>query len=177
MVVNLRHVTHLDDANRGRLEIVGFGWFLQMLHIWPNHGLLIALAEWWNSEHNNFHLPIIEATITLEDVYHILQVSSHGDFMRVRSMYIGCIVLISLDVSANIYLCVIRLLQLDPYRGKSHTKGVIPWCDHFRHTHWMGAINHGLQRLVSCGMSSMLPHCIGVDHRQKLEGMLIIDKS
>ena len=37
------------------------------------------LAEWWHNEHNTFHLLTREASITLEDVYCILQVPCYGD--------------------------------------------------------------------------------------------------
>lgn len=37
-----------------------------------NRGLLTTLAERWHNEHNTFHFPTGEMTVTLEDVYRIL---------------------------------------------------------------------------------------------------------
>lgn len=49
-----------------------------------NRGLLNALAERWNSEHNTFHLPIgeISVSVTLEDVYRILHIPGTGELVQ-----------------------------------------------------------------------------------------------
>lgn len=78
-MTGLHCVWDLDDPGKDDLASMGFGFLLDMPHIQANHGLLTALAERWHSEHDTFHLPTGEATITLEDVYQILQVPSHGD--------------------------------------------------------------------------------------------------
>lgn len=46
-----------------------------------NWGMLIALVERWHSEHNTFHLPTGEMTVTLEHVYRILWISVMGDLV------------------------------------------------------------------------------------------------
>lgn len=50
-----------------------------MPHIRINQGLLIALTERWHSEHNTFHLPTGDMTVTLENVWQILQLLIVGD--------------------------------------------------------------------------------------------------
>lgn len=45
-----------------------------MLDICVNHELLSALVKRFYSEHNTFHLPTREMTITPEDVYRILRI-------------------------------------------------------------------------------------------------------
>ena len=75
-------VPDLDTKGRMTLRYMGFGWLLVMSYIRANNMLLTVLAERWHSEHKTFHLPTREVTITLEDVYQILQVHSHGDVVR-----------------------------------------------------------------------------------------------
>lgn len=60
---------------------MGLRWVIQMPHIRANHRLLTAVAEWWHSENNTFHLTTREALITLEDVYRILQVLCYGELV------------------------------------------------------------------------------------------------
>ena len=45
-----------------------------MPEIRSKNGLLTALVERWHLEMSSFHLPIGEAIVTLEDVWHILKV-------------------------------------------------------------------------------------------------------
>ena len=71
-MVGLCVLDHLSDDEKTALSVMGFQWVVQMPHIRANHGLLTVLAERWHSEHNTFHLPTGEASITLEDVYRIL---------------------------------------------------------------------------------------------------------
>ena len=47
-----------------------------------NYGLLTVLAKRWHNKNNTFHLPTREVMITLEDVYQILRVPSHGVVIR-----------------------------------------------------------------------------------------------
>lgn len=43
-----------------------------------NMGLLTTQAKRWHSDHNTFHLLTWEMTVTLKDVYHILQILVMG---------------------------------------------------------------------------------------------------
>lgn len=53
-----------------------------MLDITHNRGLLTPLAKRWHSEHNMFHLPIGEISVTVEDVYRILHIYVIGDLVQ-----------------------------------------------------------------------------------------------
>lgn len=57
----------------------GLGPLLAMPQgIQANRGLLTTLAERWHLEHNTFHLPMGEMSVTSEDVYQILGISVVG---------------------------------------------------------------------------------------------------
>jgi len=43
-----------------------------------SHGLVCALAERWHAETNNFHLPVREMTVTLDDVACLLDIPIVG---------------------------------------------------------------------------------------------------
>ena len=91
-MVGLRVLDHVSDEEQAALSAMGLRWVVQMPHIRANHGLLTALAERWHSEHNTFHLPTGEASITLEDVYRILRVPCHGE-------PVSCLILLILAIS------------------------------------------------------------------------------
>ena len=74
---------YLSDEERATLYRMGLKWTIWMPHVWAKYGLLTALAVWWHSEHNTFHLLMGEASITLEDVYRILQLPCHGELVSV----------------------------------------------------------------------------------------------
>lgn len=80
-VVGLHIFHHLEDDWKVSINTMGFKWLLNMPHIQVNQKLLTSWVEWWHSEHNTFHLPTGEATITVKDVYHILHIPCHGDPM------------------------------------------------------------------------------------------------
>ena len=71
-VAGLHVLPYLSGEELAALHRMGLKWIIRMPHVQTNHGLLTALAERWHSEHNTFHLPMGEASITLEDVYCIL---------------------------------------------------------------------------------------------------------
>lgn len=50
-----------------------------MPDIYVNHGMLTALVDHFNSEHNTFHLLVGEMTIMPEDIYRILRILFIGD--------------------------------------------------------------------------------------------------
>ena len=64
----------MTDYEREVLASLGLYHIMFMPEIKRSNGLLIALVERWNSETSSFHLPIGEAIVTLEDVWHILQI-------------------------------------------------------------------------------------------------------
>lgn len=80
-MVGLKVVQHLIDDEIAVILTMGLRWVIRMPHIQANHGLLTTLSKWLHSEHNTFHLPTSLALITLEDVYHILQVPCYGDLV------------------------------------------------------------------------------------------------
>lgn len=53
-----------------------------MPKITHNRGLLTELAKRWHSEHNTFHLPSSEISVTLEDVYRILHILVIGELVQ-----------------------------------------------------------------------------------------------
>lgn len=53
-----------------------------MFEIMHNKGLLTTLAERWHNEHNTFHLPTGEISVTLEDVYRILHIPVTGELVQ-----------------------------------------------------------------------------------------------
>lgn len=61
------------------IEACGLIHLLHMLSYQKNRALLITLTERWHNEHNTFHLPTGEITVTPEDVYWILQIPIVGE--------------------------------------------------------------------------------------------------
>jgi len=47
-----------------------------------SHGLVCAIAERWHRETNNFHLPVGEMTITLDDVAYLLDILIAGPLIE-----------------------------------------------------------------------------------------------
>ncbi|XP_059076399.1 L-type lectin-domain containing receptor kinase IX.1-like [Cryptomeria japonica] len=74
-------IPHLTQAERDHISRCGLSSLLDMPQPLINQGLLIALAKRWHSEHNTFHLPTEEMTMTPEDVYQILQIPVMGDLV------------------------------------------------------------------------------------------------
>jgi len=64
----MKHNDRLDDRVKNLIHHAGFGQFLTLTHIEINHHLITALVERWRTEMHTFHLPLEEATVTLEDV-------------------------------------------------------------------------------------------------------------
>lgn len=82
----MRLVHELSDAKRAHIDLYGFRYLLQMPDIHVNHGMLTALVDHFHSEHNTFHLPVGEMTITLEDIYMNLRISFAGYKLDYDSM-------------------------------------------------------------------------------------------
>lgn len=57
------------------------GFVAHMLEIKTHLAMMSTLIKRWHSETSSFHLPIGEATITLEDFWCILWVSIHGEWV------------------------------------------------------------------------------------------------
>lgn len=68
----------LSDDERNIVIHCGLRALIGLPEIGVNRGLLTALAERWHSEHNTFHLPTGEITVTPEDVWRILRVPLVG---------------------------------------------------------------------------------------------------
>ena len=62
----------MTEGEREVLVSLGLYHITFMPEIRSNNGLLTALAERWHSEIGSFHLPMGEAIVNLEDVWHIL---------------------------------------------------------------------------------------------------------
>ncbi|XP_059068551.1 protein MAINTENANCE OF MERISTEMS-like [Cryptomeria japonica] len=74
----MRLVRELTDVQRAHIDACELGLLLDTLDIRVNHGLLSAIVERFHPEHNTFHLPTEEMTITPEDVYRILRIPFAG---------------------------------------------------------------------------------------------------
>ena len=75
--LNLCH--GMTEGEREVLVSLGLYHITFMPEIRSNSGLLTALAERWHSETSSFHLLTREATVTLEDVWCILQILIIGE--------------------------------------------------------------------------------------------------
>lgn len=75
----MRLVHELSDIDRAYIDLCGFTYLLEISDICVNHEMLTALVKHFHSEHNTFHLPVGEMTITPEDVYRILRIPFAGD--------------------------------------------------------------------------------------------------
>lgn len=75
----MRLLYELSNIDRAHINLCGFTHLLQMPDIRVNHGILIALVEWFHPEHNTFHLRFGEMNITLDDIYRILRIPFYGD--------------------------------------------------------------------------------------------------
>ena len=71
----------MTTDERGILVGLGLYHVTFMPEVRGNGVLLTTLTERWHSETSSFHLPIGEATLTLEDVWNILRIPIHGDLV------------------------------------------------------------------------------------------------
>ena len=60
------------------ITAAGFGWVFRLGQVRHDRGLLTAFIERWRTETHTFHLLFGEATVTLEDVHHILGLPTTG---------------------------------------------------------------------------------------------------
>ena len=75
----MKHSDRLDDRVKNLIHHARFGHFLTLTHIEINHHLITALVERWRTETHTFHLPLGEATVTLEDVVVHLNLPIDGE--------------------------------------------------------------------------------------------------
>lgn len=68
----------LSDRDQDRLGIIGLWHIAYVVPVRTHLGMLSALAKRWHNKTSSFHLPNGEATVTLEDVWHILRLPIHG---------------------------------------------------------------------------------------------------
>ena len=60
------------------IKDAGFQWVFKLGQVRHDRGLITAFIERWRPETHTFHLPFGEATITFEDVHHILGLPTTG---------------------------------------------------------------------------------------------------
>ncbi|XP_014503143.1 protein MAIN-LIKE 1-like [Vigna radiata var. radiata] len=73
-----KHVDELDGRVINILQAVGFNHILKVSNMEINHVLVTALVERWRIETHTFHLPLVESTVTLEDVALQLELPIEG---------------------------------------------------------------------------------------------------
>ncbi|RWR97172.1 serine/threonine-protein phosphatase 7 long form [Cinnamomum micranthum f. kanehirae] len=69
---------HLNERQLEYVRMSGLYHLAQMRWIRIDHALITGLVERWRPETNTFHLPIDEATVTLEDVAYIYGLPING---------------------------------------------------------------------------------------------------
>ena len=74
----LRRVTITDDRVIQHLRTAGFYGAYRLRYIQLDWGLITALVERWRTETHTFHLPVGEATITLQDTAVLLGLPVDG---------------------------------------------------------------------------------------------------
>lgn len=74
-------VHRLSSADVEIISHYGLTSLLDIPQYRINKGLLTALVERWHSDHNTFHLPTGEMTVTPEDVYCILRIPVMGEIV------------------------------------------------------------------------------------------------
>ena len=79
----------LTDAERRLIRHCGLLCVLELPRFQMNRGLITVVTERWHSETNTFWLPQGEMTITLEDVYRLLQILTHGEIVYYDTVYDG----------------------------------------------------------------------------------------
>ena len=60
------------------ITAAGFGWIFRLGKVRHDRGVITAFIERWRPETHTFHFSFGEATITLEDVHHILGLRTTG---------------------------------------------------------------------------------------------------
>jgi hypothetical protein len=88
-VINLPKLARENDENSwfwNAVEATGLELLTRTNYSVIDHGLMTAFAKRWHSETNTFHLPIGEATITLDDVQCLLHLPITGPFLDYKRM-------------------------------------------------------------------------------------------
>lgn len=75
-------VLELTQDEIRQIDACGLHHLLYMPDITHNRGLLTTLLERWHSEHNIFHLPTGEISMTLKDVQRILHILMTGELVQ-----------------------------------------------------------------------------------------------
>ena len=82
------------------LAYTGFADVAKLRHFKIDHNLVTALVERWRPEMHNFHLPVGECTITLEDVALQLDIrvdsrpingATYYDWEEICEQYLGVV--------------------------------------------------------------------------------------
>nr|XP_017221461.1 PREDICTED: serine/threonine-protein phosphatase 7 long form homolog [Daucus carota subsp. sativus] len=75
---NAVHENRPPQAIMDAINDAGFEWVFKLGQVKHDRGLITAFIERWRPETHTFHLPFGKATITLEDVHHILGLRTTG---------------------------------------------------------------------------------------------------
>ncbi|XP_017420349.1 protein MAIN-LIKE 1 [Vigna angularis] len=82
----LKHFGMYHEAIEPYISLSGLGCLVNLSYEYADHGLIVALSEWWHIETNTFHLPIGEMTVTLDDVMNLLHLPIMGQFCEVEEL-------------------------------------------------------------------------------------------
>ncbi|KAJ1424223.1 Aminotransferase-like, plant mobile domain [Sesbania bispinosa] len=89
----LKVITHGRKLRRAQNDYVrdivddsGLGPLVEGTHSLVDKSLLSAFVERWHKDTSNFHLPVGEMTITLDDVNNLLHILVHGRFFFLPSL-------------------------------------------------------------------------------------------
>lgn len=109
----MRHlIPYLYAIAIRHIDACGLRHILYMPKIRMNRGLLIALVERWHSDHNSFHFPTREISVTKEDVYKILHIPIIG---------ISCSMIITRWVGLHHYREFVMMIRLMAQRFNGRT--------------------------------------------------------
>ncbi|XP_058783861.1 protein MAIN-LIKE 2-like [Vicia villosa] len=82
------------------IDRAGFGYVMNLVHTTIDTKFILALCERWRPETHTFHLPTGECTVTLEDVYMLLGLSTNEKevFVNVQQLNALCVEMLGVDL-------------------------------------------------------------------------------
>jgi len=75
----LKHRDLIEPRVKMLIDAAGFGHVLKVSNVEINHLMVTALCERWRTKTHTFHMPLVETTVTLEDVSLQLGVPIDGE--------------------------------------------------------------------------------------------------